>query len=70
MFGGRLFFERVAVERLRFSAFFTLDQLPPDRFNLELAGLVTADQIADIFAVVCEVTAIDPRLDPFRFVAR
>ncbi len=70
MFGGHLFFEQVAVERLRFSAFFTLDQLPPDRFNLELAGLVAADRIADIFAVVCEGAAIDPRLDPFRFVAR
>ena len=33
--------------------------------NLELADLVTADQIADIFTVISEVTAIDLRLDPF-----
>ena len=70
MFGGHLFFEQVAVEGLGFAAFFSLDQISPDRIDLGLAGLVAADRIADIFAVVCEVTAIDPRLDPFRFVAR
>ena len=65
MLGGHLFFEQVAVERLWLPAFFALDQLPPDRINLGLAGLVTADQIADIFAVIGEVAAIDLRLDPF-----
>ena len=68
MFGGHLFFEQVVVERLRFSAFCALDQLPPDRIDLGLAVLVAADRIADIFAVVGEVTAIDPRLDPFVFL--
>ena len=43
---------------------------PPDRINLGLAGLVMADQIADIFAVIGEVTAIDLRLDPFVPVAQ
>ena len=65
MFDGYVFFEQVAVERLWLAAFFAPDQLPPDRMNLELADLVTADQIADIFAVIGEVTAIDLRLDPF-----
>ena len=65
MFGGRLFFEQFAVERLWLTAFFAPDQLPPDHFNLGLAGLVAADQIADILAVIGEVTAIDLRLDPF-----
>ena len=46
MFGGHLFFEQAAVERLWLPAFFALDQLPPDRISLGLAGLVTADQIA------------------------
>ncbi len=62
--------KQVAVEHLWLPASFALDQLPSDRINLGLAGLVMADQIADIFAVIGEVTAIDLRLDPFVPVAQ
>ena len=44
MFGGYLLFEQVAVERLRFPAFFTLDQRPPDCIDLEPVGLTTNHQ--------------------------
>ena len=57
MFGGHFPFGQVTGERLWLPAFFVLDQLQPDRMKLELAGLVTADQIADTFAVIGEVSA-------------
>ena len=64
MFGSHFLFELTAIERLRLAAFLALDQRGADCFNIGLARLVAADQVADIFAVIGELSGGDLRLDP------
>ena len=55
-------FKLVAVQWPRFAAFLGLDERRADRFEIGLAGLVAAYQIADIFAIVGEFPSGNPRL--------
>ena len=64
MFCKHFLFKLVAVEWPRFAAFLGLDERRADRFEIGLAGLVAAYQIADIFAIVGEFPSGNPRLDP------
>ena len=50
--------------RLRRAAFLTLDKRGTDRFYIGLACLVAANQVADIFAVISELTGRDLSLYP------
>lgn len=65
MSGSHFWLESIAVERLRFAASLTLDQGGADRIDIGLACLVAADQVADIFALIGELSGGDLRLDPF-----
>jgi len=64
MAGAHPLLERDGIEVLRLSTFLTLDQCSPDRVHFSVALLLSAYQIADVFAVVCVVPRADLRLDP------
>ena len=64
MFRSHFLFELTAIERSWLSAFLALDQCGADCFKVSLARLIPADQVADIFAVIGELSSSDLRLDP------
>ena len=63
MFGGHLLFEPIGLNNPWLPAFFAPDQLSLDGINFGLAGLIAADQITDILAVIGKITALDLRLE-------
>ncbi len=62
--GSHFLFKLTAIERSRLSAFLALDECGADCFNIGLACLIAADQVADIFAVIGELSGCNLRLYP------